>query len=202
MSHTHFFGTVGPMTPTTGGRPLRADARRNRAGILAAAATVFAEQGAAASTEEVAARAGVAIGTVFRHLPTKPDLLRAVVMDLMDRLSTEVDTLVDEAPEPTALFTFADRVMAVAADNAPVFARLAETGTRVQVADALDRLRPAVTVLLDRARRAGVVRADLRVDELVALLAAVCQEAITAGWSPPLRRRTMTVLCDGLRPRP
>ena len=60
-------------------KPLRADARRNRAKILDAAGEVFAERGAAASTEEVAARAGVAIGTVFRHFPTKQDLLGAIL---------------------------------------------------------------------------------------------------------------------------
>ncbi|MEV0721086.1 helix-turn-helix domain-containing protein [Asanoa sp. NPDC050611] len=60
---------------------MRADAARNRARILAAAEAVFAERGAAASTEDVASRAGVAIGTVFRHFPTKDDLLRAVLKD-------------------------------------------------------------------------------------------------------------------------
>src|SRR3982074_1256888 len=64
-----------------GAKPLRADARRNRARILDAAEVVFSEKGASASTEEVASRAGVAIGTVFRHFPTKKDLLRAIMKE-------------------------------------------------------------------------------------------------------------------------
>ena len=67
--------------------PLRADARRNRAAILAAAEAVFAEQGTSAPTEEVAARAGVAIGTVFRHFPTKDALLAAMMKELLARLA-------------------------------------------------------------------------------------------------------------------
>ncbi|WP_406674290.1 helix-turn-helix domain-containing protein [Nonomuraea sp. N2-4H] len=73
----------------TDSKPMRADARRNRARILAAAEEVFAERGASASTEEVAARAGVAIGTVFRHFPTKRDLLAAIMKDLRRRLHRE-----------------------------------------------------------------------------------------------------------------
>ncbi|MEE3922403.1 helix-turn-helix domain-containing protein [Micromonospora sp. BRA006-A] len=71
------------------GSPLRADARRNRARILDAAEAVFAEFGARASTEEVARRAGVAIGTVFRHFPTKEDLLAALMKRLLAQLADE-----------------------------------------------------------------------------------------------------------------
>lgn len=185
-----------------GGRPVRADARRNRARILEAAETVFAEQGASASTEAVAARAGVAIGTVFRHFPTKPELLKAVVMNLWDRLVTEVDALVNDPEDVTALFEFCTRVMAIGAQNGAVFERLAETGTRVHVGDALARLSPAVDLLLERARKAGAVRDDLQSAELIALIAAICQEAMTGEWSEQFRRRALTILFDGIRPTP
>src|SRR2546421_2027863 len=72
-----------------GGTMARADARRNRERILAAAQEVFAEKGASASTEEVASRAGVAIGTVYRHFPTKDDLLRAIMKEL-DLLGVDI----------------------------------------------------------------------------------------------------------------
>ena len=189
-----------PVEP--GGRTPRADARRNRARILAVAAAVFAEQGASAPTEAVAERAGVAVGTVFRHFPTKPDLLRAVVMDVLDRLVVEVEALVGDPADASALFTFCTRVMSAGAQNTAVFERLAETGTRVHVGDALARLRLAVELLLERAQQAGAVRDDLRTDELTALLSAVCQEAMTAGWGERLRHRALTVLFDGMRPRP
>jgi AcrR family transcriptional regulator len=191
---------VPPAGDGPGERKVRADARRNRTRILDAAEAVFAEHGASASTEAVAARAGVAIGTVFRHFPTKPELLRAVVMNLLDRLMTEVDTLVNDPEAATALFEFCTRVMAISAHNRAVFERLAETGTRVHVGDALIQLRPAVDLLLERAQRAGIVRDDLRPDELIALLAAISQQAITDDWSEQLRHRALTILFDGIRP--
>ncbi|NVJ19727.1 MULTISPECIES: TetR/AcrR family transcriptional regulator [Myxococcus] len=182
-----------------GEKPVRADARRNRARILDAAEAVFAEQGASASTEAVAAQAGVAIGTVFRHFPTKPELLQAVVMHLLDRLITEVDEMVGNQDAVTALFEFCSRVMEVSARNRAVFARLAETGVQVRVGDALARLRPGIDLLLERAQRAGTVRDDLRPAELIALLAALCQEALTDEWSKPFRQRALTLLFDGMR---
>ncbi|MFC3997939.1 TetR/AcrR family transcriptional regulator [Nocardiopsis sediminis] len=191
---------VPPASGGAGERPVRADARRNRARILEAAEAVFAEQGASASTEAVAARAGVAIGTVFRHFPTKPALLQAVVMNLWDRLVSEVDALVDDPEAVTALFEFCTRVIAIGARNRAVFDRLSETGTRVHVGDALRRLLPAVDLLLERAREAGAVRDDLRSDELIALLAAICQEAMTDEWSERFRHRALTILFDGMRP--
>lgn len=189
-----------PAGDAAGERPVRADARRNRARILRAAEAVFAEHGASASTETVAARAGVAIGTVFRHFPTKPGLLQAVVMDLLDRLIAEVDALVnDDEEEATALFELCTRVMAIGARNRAVFERLAETGTRVRVGDALARLRPGLDVLLERAQGNGAVRDDLRPEDLIALLSAICHEAIADDWSEHLRGRALSILFDGIR---
>ncbi|MCP9976669.1 TetR/AcrR family transcriptional regulator [Actinomadura madurae] len=81
------------MTSPPSGRPLRADAQRNRAKVLAAAEEVFAVQGTSASTEEVARKAGVGIGTVFRHFPTKESLLEAVLVALLERLAAEAEDL-------------------------------------------------------------------------------------------------------------
>ncbi|NBE95083.1 helix-turn-helix transcriptional regulator [Nonomuraea sp. KC401] len=181
-------------------RPVRADARRNRARILEAAEAVFAEQGASAATDAVAERAGVAIGTVFRHFPTKPDLLRAVVMSLQDRIVAEADAMVRDQDAVTALFEFCSLIMSAGVTHRDVFERLAETGVQVRVSDALARLRSAVDVLLERARDGRAVRADLSTDELIALLAAVCQEAIADDWSEEFRRRALDLLFDGIRP--
>jgi AcrR family transcriptional regulator len=178
----------------------RADARRNRIRILNAAREVFAEHGASASTEAVAARAEVAIGTVFRHFPTKPDLLSAVVMDAWDQLVARIDGLIGQSSDPAALYAFCAAVMTSSADNRVVFAKLAETGTRVHVGDALTRLGPRVEVLLQRAQTAGAVRDDLRSEELIALLGALCQEAMASDWSEPLRRRALTILFEGIGP--
>jgi AcrR family transcriptional regulator len=181
---------------------LRADARRNRARILEVAEAVFAERGAAAATEEVARRAGVAIGTVFRHFPTKHDLLAAVVKDVLDRLVAEVRAMADD-PDPAAGLAAAfARVVELAAAHKAVFDRLAETGVVVDVGGALRPLRPSVEALLDGARRAGAVRDDVRADEVMALLAATGQGALTGGWDRELQRRTLAVVLAGLRPPP
>lgn len=179
-------------------RPLRADARRNRERILDAAEQVFARQGASASTEEVAAAAGVAIGTVFRHFPTKQDLLSAIMMDLRARLTTEVVELASGDPA-TALFEFFRRVVEQAAAKRSVVELLAEGGTRVGVEEPLRGLADALGVLLSRAQEAEAVRAEVRLDEVLALLTATTQGALHGGWSDDLRKRTLEVVFAGLR---
>lgn len=181
-------------------RPLRADARRNRARILAAAEAVFAEKGSAASTEEVAERAGVAIGTVFRHFPAKQDLLRAIMKDLLARLTEEATALASGGAPGTALFTFFTRLVEQAAHKRTVIELLTEAGTDLSMADAVRPLREQVAVLLDRSQRAGAVRGDVRLDEVMALLAATCQGAVQGGWDADLRGRTLAIVFAGLGP--
>jgi AcrR family transcriptional regulator len=169
---------------------MRADAERNRARILAAAHEVFAAKGAAASTEEVAALAGVAIGTVFRHFPTKNDLLAALLKDLMASLTDEVETLVRQGDPATSLFTFFAHLVEQAAAKKTVVELLG-----VAVSGALGSFEEAIGVLLDQAREAGAVRSDVRLDEVMALLAAASQ----AGWNADLRERTLAIVFAGLR---
>jgi AcrR family transcriptional regulator len=183
-----------------GAKPLRADARRNRERILAVAEAVFAEKGPSASTDEVAARAGVAIGTVFKHFPTKQALLQAIMKDLLARLTQEVDTLVvDEAPGE-ALFTFITRMVEQAAQKRTVVGLLAEAGIDLQVADSVQLLREGIEALLTRSQRAGTIREDIRLDEVIALLTGVCQGALQAGWDRDLQHRTLAIVFEGLRP--
>ncbi|MCK2220598.1 TetR/AcrR family transcriptional regulator [Actinomadura sp. ATCC 31491] len=178
---------------------LRADARRNRERILAAAEEVFAERGASASTEEVAARAGVAIGTVFRHFPTKDDLLTAIVKALLARLEEEAAGLAERGEPETALFAFFTHVVEAAAARRTV-ADLLTGGAGLPVEGALRRLAEPVGTLLRRAQQAGAVRADVRQEEVMALLAAASQAALQAGWTPDLRERTLGIIFRGCRP--
>lgn len=172
-------------------KPLRADARRNRAKILDAAGEVFAERGAAASTEEVAARAGVAIGTVFRHFPTKQDLLAAILKDLLADLTAAGDA---------DLFAFFTRVVTVAAEKKVVVELLAQEGVAVGVEGPVAALGDTVDGLLTAAREAGTVRAEVRLDEVLALLTATAQGALRGGWSPDLRDRVLALVFAGLVP--
>jgi AcrR family transcriptional regulator len=172
---------------------MRADAQRNQERILQAAETVFAEQGASASTEDVAELAGVAIGTVFRHFSTKKDLLQAIMKNLMARLAARATAEAD-------LFEFFDYVVAEAASKKTVVGLLADAGLAVEVADSVQQFREAVVELLGAAKKAGVVRPEVQVDEVLALLTAMSQGALRAGWDANLRRRTLAIVYTGLRP--
>ncbi|MGJ6968164.1 TetR/AcrR family transcriptional regulator [Streptosporangium sp. G11] len=197
------------MTPTNpsrsgagapgGVRPLRADAQRNRERILAAAEAVFAEKGPSASTEEVAARAGVAIGTVFKHFPTKQALLQAIMKGLLGRLDGEMAELAADDAPGEALFTFVTRMVEQAARKRTVVGLLAETGVDLQVASSVQMLRDGIETLLVRSQEAGTVREDVRLDEVIALLTGICQGALHAGWDGDLQRRTLAIVFAGLR---
>nr|WP_042187176.1 TetR/AcrR family transcriptional regulator [Kibdelosporangium sp. MJ126-NF4]CEL17870.1 Transcriptional regulator, TetR family [Kibdelosporangium sp. MJ126-NF4]CTQ90907.1 Transcriptional regulator, TetR family [Kibdelosporangium sp. MJ126-NF4] len=177
---------------------MRADAQRNRAKILAAAEEVFVEAGREASTEEVARRAGVAIGTVFRHFPTKDDLLAAIMKELTARLALEAETLAAEGDPATALFTFFTGVVEQSAGRKAVVELL---DVDIRVDRQLQSMRAAIGTLVVRAQQAGAVRDDVRVDEVMALLTATSTGALRAGWDSDLRARTLSIVFAGLRPR-
>jgi AcrR family transcriptional regulator len=178
---------------------MRVDAQRNRARILAAAEEVFADSGPDASTEEVARRAGVAIGTVFRHFPTKADLLRALMKRLLQQITDDAADLIAHADPTTALFEFFTRLVDRTAGNRTVVSLLSAEGTDIPVASPLATLTDAVRQLLTLGQRAGAIRAEIRTDEVMALLESACQGALLGGWDGDLRRRTLRIVFAGLR---
>jgi AcrR family transcriptional regulator len=173
---------------------MRADARLNREKILAAADAVFAEQGPGASTEEVARRAGVAIGTVFRHFPAKTDLLAALMKRLLEQVAADAAELAASPRPDTALFEFFTRLVERAAADRAVVNLLG-----VEVGAPLGTLGDQVQRLVTRGQEAGAVRGDVRLDEVMALLVAACQGALAGGWDADLRRRALAILFDGLK---
>jgi AcrR family transcriptional regulator len=177
---------------------MRADAQRNRRRLLEAADEVFAEHGPQASTEEVARRAGVAIGTVFRHFPTKADLLRALMKRLLQQLTDDAGALAEHGDPKTALFEFFTRLVERTTANRTVVNLLAAEGIDVQITGALGSLTSAVRELLQRGQQAGAIRAEIRADEVMALLISACQGALHGGWSPELRQRTLNIMFAGL----
>ncbi|MEU4564513.1 TetR/AcrR family transcriptional regulator [Actinoplanes sp. NPDC023936] len=177
-------------------RPLRADAQRNRARLLDAAETVFAELGPGGSTEEVARRAGVAVGTVFRHFPTKDDLLTAIMKRLLAQLITEAG----ELGGPDGLFRFLTSLVAQAAGKRSVAELLARSGIDLRLPDAVGNLRDAVAGLLSQAQEAGTVSGEVRLPEVMALLVSLSQGALHGGWDEQLRDRTLAVVFKGLKP--
>jgi AcrR family transcriptional regulator len=186
-------------------RPLRADARRNRARVLAAAEAVFAAKGTDASTEEVARAAGVGIGTVFRHFPTKEALLQAVFTDRLRRLTEHAVGLAGAADPGAAFFGFFTEMVAHSASKNAYADALTAAG--IDVRDALgsgrEELLAAMDRLLRNAQDAGAVRADVGVAELIALLIGAARSAETAATTgvvtPAVSERALRILFDGLR---
>jgi AcrR family transcriptional regulator len=181
-------------------KPLRADARRNRARILATAEEVFAAEGTNAATETIARRAGVGIGTLFRHFPTKEALLAAVVIARIEGLATTAEGYGD-APDPAAAFAafFAQMVEAIVTKNAFTAPLLGESRAAAIADPALvGRLRGAIALLLARAQAVGAVRADVAIDEVMALIIGA---AHAVEHSDPARREhLLAIILDGLRP--
>jgi AcrR family transcriptional regulator len=180
-------------------RPLRADARRNRARVLDAAETVFAAKGVSASTEEIARTAGVGIGTVFRHFPTKKDLLTAIMEARLERLFALAGALAAEGDPATAFYTFFTRMVEQAATKKTVLDALDNEGIELELRAPAGALREAVGALLSGAQRAGTVRADVRLPEVMALLTGTSQAALHAGWDADLRARALAIIFDGFR---
>jgi AcrR family transcriptional regulator len=179
---------------------MRADARRNRERVLAAAEEVFGERGTNASTEEVARRAGVGIGTVFRHFPTKEALYEAIVV-------RHLSALVEDAPldsdDPGGAFReYFARIVEVAATKKAFADTMAVVGLDVKksVPDIGEEIRRVLADLLERAQRAGAIRPDVTPPELMVLLAGACLAADHT-MDPGLRTRALAVLFDGLAVR-
>jgi AcrR family transcriptional regulator len=189
------------------GPPLRADARWNRARILEAAEVVVAARGPSASTEDVAREAGVAIGTVFRHFPTKQALIEAVLVGRLRRLIDEAVALAHAEDPGAAFFGFFAHWAELSATKHAFADVLADVGIDVGAVETthgqvVRELLAAVETLLARAQRAGAVRNDLRMPELRALLIGASRAAEYAGRDRAVRARVVALIGDGLRPTP
>jgi AcrR family transcriptional regulator len=182
-------------------RPLRADAARNRARLLEIAYQTFAAEGLSVPIDEIARRAGVGAGTVYRHFPTKEDLFRAVVEERISSIVDDGRALLSSQNPGQALFTFVRSMVLQwgAADHGLVDA-LAGVGIDINeaVPDAEAAFLGLVGDLLAAAQKAGTVRADVDVRDVKAIVVG-CQ-AMQA-YTPEAADRLLEVVLDGLRPR-
>jgi len=180
-------------------RPLRADAARNRARVLEVAYETFAADGLSVPIDEIARRAGVGAGTVYRHFPAKEDLFRAVIADRIRGIVDEGRTLLAGADPAGALFSFLRSMVLQwgAADRGLVDA-LAGAGIDVNtvVPEAEDEYLAVLGDLLRAAQQAGAVRRDVTVAEVKALLVG-CQAMQT--YNADVAERVTNVVFDGLR---
>lgn len=176
-------------------RPLRADAVRNRESILAAADAAFAQHGGALVTEDVARRAGVGIGTVFRHFPTKTDLVAAIVERRLATVTLEARALLDDSGGD-ALVLFFRRIVEQAAAKPAIAHALESLGVDAHalISRVGAELRRVMSEMLDRAQEAGTVRADIDVATVLDLVLTVALLE-----SPDA---AIGVIIDGLRATP
>lgn len=181
-------------------RALRADAERNRSRILEIAQEVFAAEGLSVRVEEIARRAGVGVGTIYRHFPTKDALLTAIVVDRLDWLAEHAEELAAAEDPGAALFALVRRVVDEGAAKKDLVEGLgggefAATVTG-EAAATKRRFRKALAALLTRAQAAGAVRQDIDASDVLALVRGVLFDADATARA---RARRLGVLCDGLR---
>jgi AcrR family transcriptional regulator len=184
----------------TNARPLRADAERNRRKILDAAAQVFADQGLEATLDEVAAAAGVGVGTIYRRFPDKDALVAALFEDAVDEIANLADAARNRKNSWDALVWFLEEALQRQCTNRGlrdvlVGSSLAEH----QLESAKCRIAPAIGVLVENAQADGYLRTDVvGADFPIMEMMISFLGNMTAAVSPDLWRRYLTILLDGL----
>ncbi len=185
------------------GRPLRADARRNREKILAAAVRVFTEEGLDAHLERIAKEAGVGTGTLYRNFPTREALVEAAYRNEVARLCDAVPALLAELPPREALRAWMYRFIDYATAKlgmADALRAVVATGAN-PYADSRDLIQAALRTLMEAGAAAGAIRSDIRPTDLFAALAGI---ALTSA-APEQRgqaERLIAITLRGLDPAP
>jgi AcrR family transcriptional regulator len=174
---------------------------RNRARIVETAREVFACRGADASLEEIARGAGVGIGTLYRHFPTRCDLVEAVFRDRVDELQAVAESLLTSAAPGAALETWLRAQLDQAATCRGLAAEAMLTMlARAEEPSACESMRRAGAALLARAQAAGEVREDVDIDDLVRMVQAVALAAEESD-DPEAAERLFGYVLHGVRAR-
>jgi AcrR family transcriptional regulator len=177
------------------------DAQRNLVRVLDAAREVFAEQGIDAPVTEIAERAGVGVGTIFRRFPTKDDLLVAVVEQRTEQLIEAADIALESSDPGAAFRRFMETAAAMHINDVCWCEAGADLFGRDGIRELTDVLVGKIGELLTQAQTAGQVRSDLRALDVPVLLMAVAksglmlEEAVPGVW-----KRYLGIILDGLRP--
>ena len=179
---------------------LRADARRNREKVLEAARSVFSEHGRDAQMDDVARRAGVGVGTVYRHFPTKEALIEALMVDSFQTIAAAAEAAL-EIEDPWDAFSSVlwrgAEIMAADRALSEVFASI--PGAMEQAMPTVEGLTGSVEILMERARDAGVLRSDAVLDDIPMIMCGIGsatkkEHRCAAPW-----RRHLMIVLDGLR---
>ncbi|MGK2909185.1 MAG: TetR/AcrR family transcriptional regulator [Sphingobium sp.] len=181
-------------------RKLRTDGLRNRDLLLAAAQAAFAEMGADVPPSDVAKRAGVGIGTLYRHFPTRDELVAAVYERDVERLSESADTLLKKQPADEALALWLERVIDyVAAKRMIVHVLQANPNAGAQLyGNSEATLSETLRRLVDAAQAAGTIRAEISFEDVARMMAGICSGNDRLDWEASARR-LLGVMMAGLR---
>ena len=187
-----------------GPRPLRADARRNQQRLLQVASEAFAAEGLSVPLDEIARRAGVGPGTLYRHFPTKEALFEAVLHDRLQLLAGDARALCHAEDPAAALLDFIDRLVAEAGPKRDLADALASGGAELNAAltATAAHLRDEIGHLLARAQHTGAIRDDITTADLMALITGILVALRPRPGDQADPQRTIAVLRDGLRAAP
>ncbi|GIF39483.1 TetR/AcrR family transcriptional regulator [Actinoplanes xinjiangensis] len=180
-------------TPITVRRPQRADARRNFDALLAAARDAFAANGADTSLEEIAKKAGVGVGTLYRNFPTRQDLIEAVYVEEVTRLSEAAEAVAGRPPWE-ALRAWLERFVDYVATKRAIIDLLNRDSEMFGACRAL--MYAAGEPLFARAQQAGEVRPDAAFDDVLRLVSGLSSAAFV---DDAQRHRVLDIALDGLR---
>ncbi len=191
-----------PAVPVEPERKMRADAVENRRRILEAAEAVFATHGVSAPIDEVAERAGVGVGTLYRHFSTKEDLFEAIVLARLEELialTTEADGGKGAGDE---FFGFLRALAGKITRKHDLIDALSAAGIdfKTNCADASEHLKSGVDRMLQAAVADGAVRTGLCTSEVLGLVVGVCRAAEDASLDDAARERMLEIVYAGLRP--
>ncbi|MFD7702779.1 TetR/AcrR family transcriptional regulator [Streptomyces caelestis] len=190
-----------PDPADSSGRPVRRDARRNRDKLIAVAQAAFAAAEGPVSLEAIARQAGVGIGTLYRHFPTREDLVDAVYATELDAVTASAPALLDQHPADIALRAWMGRYAAFVATKRGMrdTLRTAFASGRI-AAPSRERVTATIATILERGATAGTLRTDIDPDDVTALLVGVFA-ALTDGAPQERTDRLLDLLVDALRPR-
>jgi AcrR family transcriptional regulator len=194
-------GDLDPMGEVTdAARPMRADARRNYERLVEAARDVFNAQGGQASMDAIAKEAGVGVGTLYRHFPKRIDIVEAVYKTEVDGLEVTAHEVVDTLEPWPALVAWLEAFVQYASTKRNFLTELHEAfekSPELRLASR-EQIVGALTIVLERAQQAGVVREDIDGADLMQLLGSMCMSVtLTKDQST----RLLLMILDGLRPQ-
>ena len=181
-------------------RPLRKDAARNRALLVDAAREVFAERGLEASLDDVAHRAGLGVGTAYRHFANKYELAAAIFAEAVDRVIELAEHAAESPDAWTGIVTFLEGTAEMQTADRGLREVLMGVHDPEKMEQIHDRLSPAMHRMVERGKQAGQVRPDVEVTDLGIVVLMLCTVAdVTGDAAPDLWRRYLPMLLDGLR---